>query len=218
MINQTLQSQAGLQTSFQHHQQGRACPCHSSQAAGQARWLRVAQSHEPRCRRATGENKPVPRSLQPQGHLALSRGSMNLRAGGIHPLPRVTGPGYAPARPFPRPAVLEALLPCTGLVPKQDSVPGGPGGCRARLCRIWVSPHPQSAGQGGAEPRGALARRQTCSGQTGGGARAGEAEIRASLRELWRHSAAGNGRKGLPEGCGGVACLRPSSLTTCHCP
>lgn len=41
-----------------------------------------------------------------------------------------------------------------------------------------------------------------CSGQTGGGAWAGEAEIRASIRETQRHCTARNGRRGLPGGWG----------------
>lgn len=126
-INQAPQSQAGLWASLQCRWRGRACPCRSSRALGQAWWLWMAQSHEPRCRRAGGENNPVPCSLQPQGYLATSRGSTNPKAGEIYPLPRVTGPGYGPAHPSPCPAATEALLLCAGSAPKQDSVSGGPG-------------------------------------------------------------------------------------------
>lgn len=72
-----------------------------------------------------------------------------------------------------------------------------------------MSPHPQGAGQGGVESRRAPARQRTCSGQTGGGARPGEAEIRASIRELRRRRTAGNGRRGLPAGRGGVMPTQP---------
>ena len=61
-----------------------------------------------------------------------------------------------------------------------------------------MSPHPQSVREGEAEPYGVPARRQTCSG----GARAGEAEIRASVRKVQRHRAAANGRRGLPAAWG----------------
>lgn len=73
-------------------------------------------------------------------------------------------------------------------------------------------------GQGRAEPRGAPARRWMYSGQTGGGAQAGEAETRASVRELRRRRAVGNGRRGLPVGWGGVYAHPTPLRTTAACP
>lgn len=48
-----------------------------------------------------------------------------------------------------------------------------------------------SAGRGGAAPRAVAGRKQTCSGWAGGGARAGEAEISASIREQHKCRRAG---------------------------
>lgn len=178
-----------------------------------------------------------PAPLGPRAGLVAPEGSepQNLAAGGRDPAPffprgtwphpqAVRAPGLEEFTPSPgsqdqATALLAlsltpqqwSLAAPRGLGPKQDSMSGGPGRCRVRLCGTWVSLHPQSAGQGGAEPRGAPARRM-CSGQTGGGAQAGEAEIRASVRELRRCHAAGSGRTGLPAGWGGYA--HPTPLCT----
>lgn len=151
---------------------------------------------------------PAPfNSLQPQGHPSPSWGSMSPRA----------GPGNGLAHPSPHPAVMESVLSCAGSAPSRTACRGSGVTVGQAVQDLGVSTPPECRA-GGAEPQRAPARWETCSGQTGGGAQAGEAEIRASIRELWRRRAAGNGGKGLLEGHMGGSYTYPTPLnTTARC-
>lgn len=102
--------------SLQRHRQGRACPCRSSQAPGQAQCLWVAPTHEPRCRGRGGENDPVFGSA-PSQRPAPSRGSTTEE---FTPSPGSQDQAMAPL------ALPLAPQPGTGSAPKRDSVSGGP--------------------------------------------------------------------------------------------
>lgn len=204
MINQVQQKQAGLQAGLQNHQRDCFCPFWSSLAPGMVQWLWVAWSHKPLCRTAGRENNPMIGSPQPQRHLPPSEDCTNSKAGEIYPLPRVTDQVTAP---LVLPLALQQWRPCC---PAQS--PNWTGVMLDLAVQYLVSPHPQSAGQGGTELFGARIRQRMFSGQTEGGAQAGEAKFRDSLRELWRRHAARVARQGCQQVRGAYA--HPTPLGT----
>jgi len=200
---------------------GRAAPARRSSensqspaarySPGQARWLGVAQSHEPRCRGAGGEQDPVPLSLQPQGHSAPSRARVTE---GFAPSPGSRGQAAAPLALPLAPQQWKPRCPARGRPPKPDSVSGGWGdagpGCAGagRLCT------PGAWGQGGAEPHGVWqddGRTDGCeTARRDEGPRAGGDG--SLCQGTTRHRVVGDGRRGLPVGWGGFA--HPISLRT----